>query len=269
MDETFKPSAVNVRQVFFSRGNRRVLNNISADFEQGYFYGILGPNGAGKSTFIEIMAGLLSPESGNASVFGVPVSRLSPRRLARKVAVVSQNADVRFAFSVRDVVMMGRHPCIDRFGSPAAADYTIADTVMAAADISHLSERPVTEISGGERQRTLFARALAQDTPVLFLDEATSSLDMKHTLNLLSFVNERVKKENLCAVGVFQDINTAALFCDRFVFIKEGRVAATGTMEETITPENLFDVFGVKTRVMTDDASRCRQVLFAAERAYG
>lgn len=255
-------SVLRMEGISFRRGNREVLKGIDARFEPGQFHAILGPNGVGKSTLIEILAGQLEPDSGTTSLFGAPVAKLSARNLAQKVAVVAQSHDVRFAFSVRDVVMMGRHPHIDRFGSPSEQDFRLVEEAMAVADIRHLADRPVTEVSGGERQRTLFARALAQDTPVLVLDEATSNLDMRHTLHLLSVVREKVTRENRCAVGVFQDINTAALFCDRFLFLKEGRVAVSGSMAETLTPETLWKVFGVRARVMEDETTHSRQVLF-------
>lgn len=260
---------LDIEGVSFRRGNREVLGAIDAHFERGLFYAILGPNGVGKSTLLEILAGQLAPDAGEVFLFGEPVSKLSARKVARRVAVVAQSHDVRFSFSVRDVVMMGRHPHIDRFGSPNEADLRLVERAMVEADIVHLADRPVTEVSGGERQRTLFARALAQDTPLLILDEATSNLDIKHTLNLLSVVRERVTRENRCAVGVFQDINTAALFCDRFLFLKEGRVAVSGTVAETLTPETLWEVFGVRTRVMDDAFTQRRQVLFSTGGFHG
>jgi len=256
-------SVLHMDGISFKRGKREVLKSIDARFEKGLFYAILGPNGVGKSTLIEILAGHLEPDAGTASLFGTPVDKIPARKVAQTVAVVAQSHDVRFAFSVRDVVMMGRHPHIDRFGSPSESDFRLVEEAMAMADILHLADRPVTEVSGGERQRTLFARALAQDTPVLILDEATSNLDMKHTLSLLSVVKEKVKRENRCAVGVFQDINTAALFCDRFLFLKDGHVAVSGPVDETLTPETLWEVFGVKTRVMEDASTNSRQVLFS------
>ncbi|WP_300671682.1 ABC transporter ATP-binding protein, partial [Desulfoluna sp.] len=262
-------SVLHIEGISFKRGNREGLKGIDAHIENGLFHAILGPNGVGKSTLIEILAGQLEPDSGTTSLFGTPMKKFSARTVAQNVAVVAQSHDVRFAFSVRDVVMMGRHPHIDRFGSPSTEDFRLAEEAMAVAEIHHLADRPITEVSGGERQRTLFARALAQDTPVLILDEATSNLDMKHTLSLLSVVREKVKRENRCAVGVFQDINTAALFCDRFLFLKEGKVAVSGSVEETITPEILWEVFGVKARVMEDAVTHSRQVLFSSGGFYG
>jgi iron complex transport system ATP-binding protein len=255
-------NVLQIEGISFKRGKREVLKGIDAEFESGLFYAILGPNGVGKSTLIEILAGQLEPDAGVASLSGTPLATLSARKVAQQVAMVAQSHDVRFAFSVREVVMMGRHPHIDRFGSPSEVDFRLVEEAMAVADIHHLADRPVTEVSGGERQRTLFARALAQDTPVLILDEATSNLDMKHTLSLLSVVKKKVKRENRCAVGVFQDINTAALFCDRFLFLKEGHVAVSGTVQETLTPETLRHVFGVKTRIIEDEQNGSRQVLF-------
>ena len=249
--------------ISFKRGQREVLSGIDAAFEVGSFTAIVGPNGVGKSTLMEILAGYLEPDAGVAWLTGTPVLKQAPRRVAQKLAMVAQSHEVRFAFSVREVVMMGRHPFIPRFGSPQKDDDRRVEEAMDLAEIRHLANRSVTEVSGGERQRTLFARALAQGTPVLLLDEATSNLDMKHTLSLLSVVKERAKNENICAVGVFQDINTAALYCDRFLFLKEGRVHVAGTPEETLTPETLAHVFGVKTRVMVDEETGARQVLFA------
>lgn len=260
MDET--ASMLEIKGITSRRGSRGVLKNIDARFERGLFYAILGPNGVGKSTLVEILAGQRTPDTGSVLLDGVPVARLSSRKVAQSVAMVAQSHEVRFAFSVREVVMMGRHPHISRFGSPSDHDFRLVEEAMTVAGIHHLADRPVTQVSGGERQRTLFARALAQETPVLILDEATSNLDMKHTLSLLAVVKAKVKKERRCAVGVFQDINTAALFCDRLLFLQEGRVTVSGTVAETLTTETLYQVFGVSTRMIDDKESGHRQVLF-------
>jgi iron complex transport system ATP-binding protein len=158
--------------------------------------------------------------------------------------------------------MMGRYPYIPRFGRPTGRDTGIVADVMEAADVAGMAERFVTELSGGERQRVVFARALAQDTPVLILDEATSNLDVGHAIRLLSLAARRVRSECRTVLAVFQDINQAAAYCDYLVFMSRGKIAAQGDTRDVLNPDTVRAVFDVDARVYHDDYSDALHVVY-------
>lgn len=254
--------AVELRDIRLQREGRMVLEDVSATFSPGTFTAVLGPNGVGKTTLLDVMTGCVKPEGGFVNIFGRPLKELGARALAKQVAVVAQRYEVPFGFCVKDVVMTGRHPHIGRFQRPGPCDMAAVDAAMEAADLGSLSNRSILAISGGEVQRTFFARALAQSTPVLILDEATSNLDIRHSLSLLATVRHRVQTEGLTAVGVFQDINMAALFCDRFLLLKQGRVVADGSRDAVLTAKTLSEVFDVAVEILPEEGMHPCQVLY-------
>ena len=248
--------------IVFSYGDRKVLDGLSFVLEPGCFYGVLGPNGCGKSTLIDLLMGLHTPRSGKIRYNGHAIGSYPRRELARELALVPQNFYINFPFTAFEVVMMGRYPHMPRFSPPSARDRAVVEAVMARTDTLPFKHRYMTEMSGGERQRIIFARALVQDTPVLMLDEATSNLDIHHTLTLLDIVSHEVKQRKKLVVAVIQDINLAAGYCDRLILMKGGRIADYGKTEAVLTPENIHAVFGVSSHVYTDPYTRDLRVSF-------
>ena len=239
-------------------GNRFVLEDVTFTLERGQRIAVVGPNGAGKSTLFKVIAGVIPPTSGNVTVYGEgPGGHIC-------IAYVPQRSQVdwHFPVSIYDVVMMGRYPYIPRFGRPSARDTDIVAAVMESADVAGMSERRVTELSGGERQRVVFARALAQDTPVLILDEATSNLDIGHAMRLLDLAAHRVGRASGTVLAVFQDINQAAAYCDHLIFMSQGRIAAHGGTREVLTPATIREIFEVNARVYHDDYSQALHVVY-------
>jgi len=248
--------------VGFSFDSKKVIDGVSLSLASGKFYGVVGPNGCGKTTLVDLMCRFRSPQRGQIYYNGKTLWAYSKRQLAREISLVPQNFYINFPFRVRDVVMMGRYPYIPRFGRPSARDTGIVAAVMEAADVAAMSERLVTELSGGERQRVVFARALAQDTPVLILDEATSNLDVGHAIRLLGLAAGKVRQESKTVLAVFQDINQAAAYCDQVIFMSRGRIAAHGGTREVLTPDTVRRVFDVDAKVYHDDYSNSLQVVF-------
>jgi len=224
--------------------------------------GILGPNGSGKTTLLDLLAGLQPLRSGSIKFQGRPLAAWPKKHLARLLAVVPQDFMVRFGFSVREVVEMGFHPRLHRFASPSQADQELIDQALTATGIAALADRPVTQLSGGEKQRVAVARALAQRPAVLLLDEATSNLDIHHSLELLRLIRDYFERQAMQVVAVMHDLNLAASFCDYLIFLKEGRVACQGPTEEVLTPETIRAVYGVEAEVTTSAFTNCQQVSF-------
>ncbi|NWH05305.1 ABC transporter ATP-binding protein [Desulfobacter latus] len=249
-----------LKDICFSYENRVIFSGISLEMETGGFHGVLGPNGSGKTTLLDLLTGHLKPENGNILLDGRRLDGFDAGELAKKCALVPQDFRVNFPFTVAQVVMMGRYPHLGRFSAPGAKDRELVAQAMAATGISDFSGRHVTELSGGERQRVVFARALAQDAACLILDEATSNLDIGHTLALMTLAADRVKNNGLTVISVMQDLNLAARFCRSLVFLKNGRVAAHGPVDEVFTASVIKEVFDVSSSVYFDEIIHCKQV---------
>lgn len=228
-----------------------VICELSLSVESGVFLGLIGSNGSGKSTLIRTMAGVVPFRTGSVRLEGQSLDLLSRREIARFVAVLPQDTACAFAFTVREVVSMGRHPHLGRFERPGRDDLRIVDEVMERTDVQQLAGRSVLELSGGERQRVAIARALAQKPRVLLLDEPTSHLDLNHRIEVLDLLHELNLEEQLTLVCVTHDLNDAAEYCDRLLLLHRGRTMACGAPEEVLTPDLLRRAYGVEAAVET------------------
>ena len=228
-----------------------ILRGVDFRARAGEFVGIVGPNGAGKTTLLKALAGLL-PVEGTVSVSAGgplrPLSAWSSRELAQTVSFMHQDTAVPFAFTAREVVAMGRQPWLGRFSSPAAADRERVDDAIRRAGCEEYADRCVLELSGGERQRVMLARALAQDTPLLFLDEPTASLDVRHALRVFKLCRE-LTGQGRCVVAVLHDLRQAASACSRLCLLLDGEVLADGEPEEVLSAENIRRAYGVRAHI--------------------
>jgi len=251
-----------LHRVCFGYREQAVLHHLDLQLEQGHCYGILGPNGSGKTTLLDLLCRLLVPEQGRIDFCGRSLSDWSPTELAEKVALVPQDFLVRFGFSVREVVQMGRHPHLARFAGLTDQDYMLVDAVMDELGITALADRPVTRLSGGEKQRVAVARALVQNPEVLLLDEATSNLDIFHSLSILETIGRRVDKQGLTVIAALHDLNLATFFCDQLIFLQQGRLVCRGPLDEILQADIIQQVYGVQARVRDDAFSGTRQVSY-------
>jgi len=232
--------------LFFAyRPDRPVLSGLRLDVIPGSFLGIVGPNGAGKSTLLHLLSGALRPDRGRVLLDGRPLSAWRRRDAARRIAVVPQSEPSSFSWRVRDMVMMGRTPWIDGvWTAESLGDQRAVDRALEAVGIAHLADRGLDEISGGERQMVLVARALAQEPSVLLLDEPTASLDLAHRQRVMRLISGLNAEEGLTVIAVTHDLNLAALYCGRIAVLAEGRIAAEGTPVEIMQSDLLAEVYG-------------------------
>jgi len=233
-----------IRNLHFGYSSTNVLRGIDLTFEPGKLHAIVGPNGSGKSTLLDILAGHRVPASGDVLINNIPISDHTPSALAKLTAIVPQEFDFNFPFTVFDTVLMGRHPHIPRFSRPSDVDIDMVQTALTTMDIAQLANRTLAELSGGEKQRTIFARALVQDTSCLLLDEPTSSMDIRHALSTMTELT-RLAHEGRTVIAVLHDLNLAASYCDRIIILDNGQMHKQGSIEETLTPETIQAVFGV------------------------
>ncbi len=229
-------------------GGTRVLEDVSTTVPEGSLVGLVGPNGAGKTTLLRTINATLDPDSGRVTVGGAEVHALDSQAVSRRVATVPQDTAISFDFSVRQVVEMGRYPHRSRFG--ADPDPEAVERAMERAAVADLADRSIDAVSGGERQRVVLARALAQDAPVLVLDEPTASLDVNHQVATLDLVRELVA-DGRSALAAIHDLNLAARYCDRIVLLAEGSILAAGDPGEVLTESAIGSAFGADA-VVTD-----------------
>ncbi len=241
---------------------RPVLQSISFDVGPGELVGVLGPNGSGKTTLVLALSGVIPIERGSIDVMGAPIDSQKAKERARRMAVVSQEADVKFPFSCEEVVRMGRYPHRGRWRGNAFRDEERVNWAMDAMDARPLAERLITAVSGGERQRVMMARALAQETPILLLDESTSAMDIHRKLEVFRTLDALSREKGLTVLTVLHDLNLAALFCRRILLLRDGRVAADGPPERVFTREILEDVYRSKVLVREIEEIGRRQVVF-------
>jgi len=238
---------------------RPILRDVAVTVRAGEVLGILGPNGAGKSTLLRLLAGLLRPDAGEVRLDGRPIADVRPRERARRIAVVLEPPAPEMDWSAFELVLMGRAPHLRAGRFESDADRAKTRAALARADAGPLADRAYTELSAGERQRVLLARALCQDTPVLLLDEPTSHLDPGHALRLAALLRA-LAAEGRAVACVLHDLPLALRACDRAILLAGGGVAAVGPAEEVLAPEPLARVFGVRTRHV-DGPSETRPAL--------
>lgn len=240
--------AVEGLSVGYRKGNN-ILTNVSFDVRQGEMVGLIGPNGAGKSTLLKTLRGILVPLAGCVVIRGHETGMLSSREFAREAAYLQQNVEISFGYSAREIVMAGRYPHIRWWEGESAWDRQIVDACMAYTGVLELAERPIHMISGGQRQRVLLAKVLAQQTPLLFLDEPATGLDIFYQEEIFRFCRE------ICAKGrtvlmVVHELSLAAKLCSRLMLVGRGRIISDGPPETVMTSENLSRCYGVPVRVV-------------------
>lgn len=228
-------------------GQSPVLKNVSLTIAAGEVLGILGPNGSGKSTLLKVLMRILIPQQGRVELFGRPHAAFSQAEVSRRVAFVPQETQQAFPFTISEMVLMGRYPHHNRtwgLGWESSQDRAVALQAMSDLDVSHLGDRLITNVSGGERQRAVIARALAQEPEILLLDEPTAFLDLHHQLEIARIIRRLNRERGLTVVLVSHDLNLASQYCDRVLLLREGEIVTMGSPAEVVAKEPLERVYG-------------------------
>lgn len=222
---------------------QEIIRDISLEISKGDFLAIIGPNGSGKTTLLRLMSRVLKPQGGKILLSDKDISSLDLKQFCCQVAFVSQDALSNFSFSVFEIVLMGRIPHLKRLQAETKKDLQTAELALTMTDTLHLKDKMINELSSGERQRVLIARALAQEPVLLFLDEPTAHLDIGHQVQILDLLRKLNRNENLTIVMVLHDLNLAGEYCNRLVLLDDGRVFKEGVPDQVLTYQNIEKVY--------------------------
>jgi len=239
---------IKVKSVCGGYHNRDVIKEVSFTIAKGDFLGIIGPNGSGKTTLLRLLTRALPLDSGRVCLEGENIADMDLKGFCRRVAFVPQETIVNFPFSVFEVVLLGRIPHLKRLQMETRQDRDIAKRALAMTDVGHLEDKRIDELSSGERQRVIIAKALTQQPSLLFLDEPTSHLDIGHQIQVLELLRRLNRQEGLTIVMVIHDLNLAAEFCSQIILLEEGRIFKEGDPGRVLTYQNIEAVY--KTTVV-------------------
>jgi len=228
---------------------REILKQISTVFEEGQFYGILGPNGSGKTTLIRHLLGLLSTQKGRIELEEKSIWDYHKKELAARISFVPQNTYLEADFTVSDIVAMGRTPYLKRFDTLSADEEQLIEEAMQITNTYHMKDKRFNQLSGGEAQRVLVARAIAQDTPWMILDEPISHLDIKHQVELMETLKRLNEEKGKTIIAILHDLNLTSAYCSQVVLMKDGTIYDSGITNEVLNKENLKEVYGLEFEI--------------------
>ncbi|MCY7832547.1 ATP-binding cassette domain-containing protein [Bacillus spizizenii] len=248
-------------------GDSRLINNVSLTVEKGEFLGILGPNGSGKTTLLRLLTGTLPAKEGSVYLAGKPLADYKPKELARIMAVLPQKTDQAFTFTVKETVAFGRYPFqTGLFRQQTEKDEAIVQEAMEQTGVSAFAEKSIRDLSGGEQQRVYLAQALAQQPRILFLDEPTNFLDLAYQKELLDLIKRLTRENGLAAVSVFHDLNTASLYCDELLFMKNGTAGPKQKPEYAVSEHHIKAVYDTDITALVHHSSPKPMIVIQPEK---
>ncbi len=257
-----------LKGVYFAYDSQWCLEGIDFELQKGEILGMIGPNGSGKSTLLKIIDGLLKIDKGEIFLLNKPLSSYKRGDIARRIAMVPQESTFRFPFSVSEVVLMGRFPHLGLFPFERKEDLEIAQQSMDLTGTLDLATRSIYELSGGEKQRVLIARALTQRAQIILLDEPTSFLDIRHKVDIFELISSLARAQGLSVIIVSHDISLAAQYCHRMVLLNKGSVFKTGEPAEVITADNISTVYQCPVLVDKNPISKTPRVTILSKNHY-
>lgn len=241
---------IKVENLYFGYNNKNILENINLEFEQGHMYALLGRNGSGKTTLLKLILGLLNTQSGNIKLEDKKTSEITIRELSKLIAYVPQSEEVLSGIKVIEIVVMGRNPYLNLFEMPAEKEYKLAAKALENLGIGHLAQENYSQISGGERQLALIARALVQETKFILMDEPISNLDIRNQHDVLLKIKTIAKDLNIGILFSIHDPNLAMKYSDRAVMLSEGKILHFGETKEVLCQKSLLEVYNMKFEVL-------------------
>ena len=247
-----------IKDITYSINSKLIVDGVSLGIEEGTFVGLVGPNGCGKSTLLKNIYRTYQPDSGVVYIDGKSTNELSNRELAHEMSVMQQENVVEFDMTVFDMAMLGRFSHQKMFGNDMQHERELVREALREVGMENYEERSFLSLSGGEKQRTLVARALVQNAPLIILDEPTNHLDIGYQYQIMSIL----KKQNLTVFSSVHDLNIAACYCDRIVLMKAGKIVDVGTPEEMFVPEKIKYLFGVDTQVTVNSVTKKPNIVF-------
>lgn len=239
-------AVIKAKGLVFGYKDQEVLRQLDIEIPAGAFTAVVGPNGCGKTTFVKQVIKSLKPKSGDLFLFGKPISSYSYKALGKIVAYVPQATEIGFDFTVEEVVVMGRYAHLKRFQSEGVEDRKIVEKAMKATGVWALKDKFANELSGGEQQRVVVARALAQEPKLLILDEPISHLDLHHQVELMELIRSLAKEQGITVVAIIHDLNLAMDYSDYVMMMKSGRVHAFGKPQETISAKSIRSIYNLE-----------------------
>jgi iron complex transport system ATP-binding protein len=247
-----------VKDITYSIDGKTIVDSVSLEIEEGCFMGLVGPNGCGKSTLLKSIYRTYKPDSGVVYIDGKSTDDMTNRELARELSVMQQENNIEFDMTVFDMAMLGRFAHQKMFGNDMLRERELVRQVLKEVGMAGYEERSFLSLSGGEKQRTLVARALVQKAPMIILDEPTNHLDIGYQYQIMSIL----KKQNLTVFSSVHDLNIAACYCDRIILMKAGKIVDVGTPEEMFVPDKIKFLFGVDTQITTNSATGKPNIVF-------
>ena len=243
-------TAIEVRGLSWQAEDIKILEGIGLEVSKNSFVGIIGPNGSGKTSLLRYISAWYKPQAETVFLYGGDILSRRGKELSREIAVIAQNMAIEFDFTAMDVVLMGRFPHISRFGSEGQEDIEKTKNVMELTGTWDLKDRLVTNLSGGELQRVMIARALAQETSILLMDEPISNLDISYQVEIMDLIKGYQQEKGLTVITVLHDLNIAAQYCERLILLNKGEVYCQGKPEKVLTKENIKAVYGIDVHII-------------------
>jgi iron complex transport system ATP-binding protein len=257
---------LSLSHVSFSYIDVPALHDIDLEVEGGQMVALLGPNGSGKTTLVKLASGVLHPMEGDVRLDGSSLGRLRRREIAQRVAMVPQMFHMPFAFTLREVVLLGRTPFLKTFSNEGERDQQVVQRAMEQTGIEEMGQRFFNELSGGERQKGILAMALAQEPKLLLMDEPTAHLDINHQMEILELVKGLNREKGITVIAAIHDLNLAGLYFDRLVMLREGRLFADGPPIEVLTEETIRDAFSVSVLVTQHPEMKTPYIVISPKR---
>ncbi len=258
---------IKIKNISLAYQNKRVIEDLSIDFHMGEFCALLGPNGAGKSTLLKAILGFQLEKTGKVYISGKELHDWSRQELAKQIAIIPQDFQLQFDYTVEDLVLMGRFPYLGRWQNYTNMDLEIVKQILMQLDLNPLKNKLYSHLSGGERRRVSIARALAQETQILLMDEAFANLDINHQLEIMQLLSEINREHNKLIILVSHNINLASEYCERIVMLREGKVIADGTPENIVNSKNLKELYNAELKIIKNPVSGKPNLIYPGKNA--